>query len=165
MPSEAAHLQSEHGRRHAAAGAPSRRSPGPPDCTVRGSGRPEAATQRLLHEPGETPRIPQQCVRFRCLRRLSCLCRICYRLLSWSVCFKKPPAVMSGLSRGSESQSSSFSKDWIFASRPWRLFCNRHRLNEYLASWVPSPPGERTSQNCTIQAVPKTAGKKKTRYP
>ena len=41
----------------------------------------------------------------------------------------------------------------------------RHRLNAYLASWVPSPPGEHPCQNCTISAFPKTAGKKNTRYP
>ena len=38
-------------------------------------------------------------------------------------------------------------------------------MGTYLASWVPGPPGKRTFQNCIIQTVPGTAGKKKTRYP
>ena len=35
----------------------------------------------------------------------------------------------------------------------------------YLASWVPSPPGKHTFQNCMIGDHPRTAGKRKTRYP
>ena len=30
--------------------------------------------------------------------------------------------------------------------------------------WVPSPPGKHTFENFTIEAHPKTAGKKNTRY-
>ena len=40
----------------------------------------------------------------------------------------------------------------------------RRRLNGYLASWVPSPPGRFVFQNCTVSPVPETAGEKKTRY-
>ena len=40
----------------------------------------------------------------------------------------------------------------------------RHRLNGYLASWVPSPPGKHTFQNCMIQDNPRTARKKNTRH-
>ena len=36
---------------------------------------------------------------------------------------------------------------------------------QYLAQWVPSPPGKHTSQKCTIWTSPKAAGRKKTRYP
>ena len=41
----------------------------------------------------------------------------------------------------------------------------RHRLNGYLAYWVPSPPGKHTFRNFTIQAHPKTVCERKTRYP
>ena len=37
----------------------------------------------------------------------------------------------------------------------------RHRLNGYLAKWVPSPPGKHAFKNFTIQTRPKTACKKR----
>ena len=42
---------------------------------------------------------------------------------------------------------------------------SRHRLNGYLASRVPSPPGKHTFQNCVLWICSKTAGKKKTGDP
>ena len=41
----------------------------------------------------------------------------------------------------------------------------RHRLDGYLASWVPSPPGKHTFKNFAVQTHPEAACKRKTRYP
>ena len=51
------------------------------------------------------------------------------------------------------------------AGQPAPAHQSRHRLNGYLACLVPSPPDQHTFQKCTIQTAPRTAGKKKTRYP
>ena len=50
------------------------------------------------------------------------------------------------------------------AHRPSDLNLDRHRLNGYLAQWVPSPRGKHTFKNFTIQAHPEAACMKNTRY-
>ena len=91
--------------------------------------------------PSPEKQISKHQIALRCATRRVAQFNVTHRITQRSVATARNPA-------------------WRDRGAPY----TRHRLNGYLAQWVPSPPGKHTFKNFTIQTNPETACRKKTRY-